>query len=78
MMGRHDLKEFWQWIIGIVTSLNTLVIMEYLNFRFHLAENYVLKKDFENAMKGVSDNLLQISQKLDKIWDKVDKKADKE
>lgn len=57
--------------IKIVTGINTAILIEYFSFRFHLAENFVLKKDYTDVIK-------QIFEKLDKILDRLEKKADRE
>ncbi len=57
-------------VVGILTAINTIIIAEYLNFRFGLAEKFVLKKDYDGVIG-------KIFEKLDKILEKLENKADK-
>jgi hypothetical protein len=67
----------WDWILRIVISIDTLIIMEYLNFRFHLAENYVLKKDYLDNIKAIFAKLDEIGRCQQKILLKLGEKADR-
>lgn len=57
-------------LFPILTGINTMIIAEYLKFRFELAEKYVLKRDHDEVIR-------KIFEKLDKILEKLDQKLDK-
>ncbi len=68
----------WDWILRIVISIDTLIIMEYLNFRFHLAENYVLKRDHQDIIRAIFNKLDEISNCQQKILLELGKKAERQ
>jgi hypothetical protein len=75
-------KSLVLWIFGIIISIDTafiiFLIKEYLNFRFHLAENYVLKKDHQGIIKAIFNKLDEISKCQQKILLELGKKAERQ
>lgn len=64
-------KDLILWIFGVLITIDYIILgflfKEYLNFRFHLAENYVLKKDHQDMISAIFKKLEEINKCLQKI-----------
>lgn len=74
-------KDTAIWILGIVIGIDTAVIgyllKEYLSFRFHLAEQYVLRSDYRSDIEKVFEKLDSVNATLNKLFQELSKKADR-
>lgn len=70
---------FWYWVHGISARLKDAdKRAEALRERLHQVEiSYRTKADAQADLKTVSDGLARLEQKLDKLNDKLDRKADR-
>ena len=62
-------------LFPILTGINTAIIIDYLKFRFELAEKYVLKRDHDEIVNKIFEKLDKILEKLEQKEDKIDKKG---
>jgi len=68
-------KSLVLWIFGIIISIDTAFIVflvkEYLNFRFHLAENYVLRKDYREDISKIFTKFDELNKQLRQIFERL-------